>query len=59
MSEKLSVQMENMIDKDKMISQLEKIVKSKTSRIFEVDYWELLYMCTWVSFSNWLLNKKH
>ena len=59
MSEKLSVQMENMIDKDKMISQLEKIVKSKTSRIFEVDYWELLYMCTWVAFSNWLLNKKH
>ena len=59
MSEKLSNQMENMIDKDKMIIQLEKIVKSKTSRIFAVGYWQLLYMCTWVSFSNWLLNKKH
>ena len=59
MNEKLSVQMENMIDKDKMIIQLEKIAKSKTSRIFEVDYWEILYMCTWVALSNWLLNKKH
>ena len=59
MSEKLSNQMENMIDKDKMIIQLEKIVKSKTSRIFAIDYWQLLYICTWVSFSNWLLNKKH
>lgn len=58
MNEELGVQMENMIDRDKMIIQLEKIAKSKTSRIFEVDYWEILYMCTWVALSNWLLNKK-
>ncbi|MBC7390001.1 MAG: hypothetical protein H7329_12360 [Opitutaceae bacterium] len=58
MSEKLSVQMENMINKDKLISQLEKIVKSKTSRIFNIRYWELLSVCTWVAFSNWSLNKK-
>ena len=59
MNEELGVQMENMIDRDKMIIQLEKIAKSKTSRIFGVDYWEILYMCTWVALSNWSLNKKH
>ena len=55
---KLNAQMENMVDNTKMISQLEKIVESKTSRNFGYEYWGILSMSMWIVFSNWFQNKK-
>ena len=54
---KLNAQMENMVDNTKMISQLEKLVESKTSRNFNNEYWGILSLSMWIAFSNWLQNK--
>lgn len=58
LNEKLNCSMENIIDNAKMNIQLENIVKSKTYSIFEGNYWAILTMSIWISFSNWLVNKK-
>ena len=58
LNEKLNSNMENMIDNAKMNIQLENIVKSKTYSSFEGNYWAILTMSIWISFSNWLVNKK-